>query len=305
VQALSRFGSAARGQPVYDGGTHIERLFRTIYLIDYFTNSAFRAELQHVLNRGGAVHTVQRAIHIGKVPLELTRHNDSLAAVSSALALLSNAVMAWNTIHMPRAVDQIEATSGETVQAGDFTRRRPRARDSKFAPTVDQDAPRCQYVCHRAFASLLEFRPMSARRAALRRATDSHVIQKQNQPDSNYLISRGILIGPARKTASSQDQPTVAKCIEIKDRPAPAKSTITPGSQRGCCWSNRRSRAGFVRRACSVTWQHRARRPLLGEILRREHEGDQHELVNLRQELSRLHAGIFDAYMATRKVQHR
>ncbi|KAA1014594.1 hypothetical protein FVF58_06625 [Paraburkholderia panacisoli] len=44
---------------------------------------------------------------------------------------------------------------------------------------------------------------------------------------------------------------------------------------------------------------------LLGEILRREHEGDQHELVSLREELSRLHAGLFDAYMATRKVQHR
>ena len=44
---------------------------------------------------------------------------------------------------------------------------------------------------------------------------------------------------------------------------------------------------------------------LLGEILRREHEGDQHELVRLRQELSRLHGGLFDAYMATRKVQHR
>jgi hypothetical protein len=40
-------------------------------------------------------------------------------------------------------------------------------------------------------------------------------------------------------------------------------------------------------------------------ILRREHEGDQHELVSLREELSRLHAGLFDAYMATRKVQHR
>lgn len=44
---------------------------------------------------------------------------------------------------------------------------------------------------------------------------------------------------------------------------------------------------------------------LLGEILRREHEGDQHELIGLRQELRRLHAGLFDVYMATRKVQHR
>jgi hypothetical protein len=44
---------------------------------------------------------------------------------------------------------------------------------------------------------------------------------------------------------------------------------------------------------------------LLGEILRREREGDQHELVSLRQELSRLHADLFDVYMTTRKVQHR
>ncbi|CAB3774185.1 hypothetical protein [Paraburkholderia humisilvae] len=44
---------------------------------------------------------------------------------------------------------------------------------------------------------------------------------------------------------------------------------------------------------------------LLGELLRREHEGDQHKLVSLRQRLSRLHAGLFRAYMATRKVQHR
>jgi hypothetical protein len=44
---------------------------------------------------------------------------------------------------------------------------------------------------------------------------------------------------------------------------------------------------------------------LLGEILRREHEGDQYELVSLRQDFSRLHPGLFEAYMVTRKVQHR
>lgn len=44
---------------------------------------------------------------------------------------------------------------------------------------------------------------------------------------------------------------------------------------------------------------------LLAEILRREHEGDQHELIRLRQDFSRLHAALFEAYMATRMVQHR
>ena len=44
---------------------------------------------------------------------------------------------------------------------------------------------------------------------------------------------------------------------------------------------------------------------LLGEILRREHEGDLRELVSLRQELNRLHAELFGMYMATRRVQYR
>lgn len=115
VQALARFGSAARGQPLYDGGVHLGRLFRTIFLIDYFTVPVFRGELQHALNRGEAVHNVQRAIHQGKIPVELTRHRHSMMAVSSALTLLTNAVMAWNTEHMQRALDTIEKLGNQPV----------------------------------------------------------------------------------------------------------------------------------------------------------------------------------------------
>ncbi|MFP3632053.1 Tn3 family transposase, partial [Burkholderia sp. SIMBA_045] len=61
-----------------------------------------------VLNRGEAIHTVQRAIHQGKIPAELTRHRHSIMAVSSALSLLTNVVLAWNTMHMQQAVDRIE-----------------------------------------------------------------------------------------------------------------------------------------------------------------------------------------------------
>ncbi len=59
-----------------------------------------------------AVHTVQRAIHIGRIPVELTRRQESLAAVSSALTLLSNILVAWNTTHMQRALENIEASRG-------------------------------------------------------------------------------------------------------------------------------------------------------------------------------------------------
>ncbi len=125
VQALTRFGAAARGQHVYEAGVHLGRLFRTIFLVDYFTNSAFRQEMQHALNRGEAVHTVQRAIHYGKIPLELARHDASLAAVSSSLTLLTNAVMAWNTLHMQHALEAIEALGGESMRAEDLRQIAP------------------------------------------------------------------------------------------------------------------------------------------------------------------------------------
>lgn len=86
VQALQRFGSAARGQDVYDGGVQLGRLLRSIFLIDYFTNPAFLRELRHALNRGEAVHAVQRAVHTGKIPTELAKRPESLAAVSSSLS---------------------------------------------------------------------------------------------------------------------------------------------------------------------------------------------------------------------------
>ncbi len=125
IDALTRFGSSARGQAVYDGGVHIGRLFRTIFLIDYFTNVAFRSELQHVLNRGEAVHNVQRAIHVGKIPVELARRPESLSAVSSALTLLSNILMAWNTTHMQQTLEGLEATRGQPLDAEQLRRIAP------------------------------------------------------------------------------------------------------------------------------------------------------------------------------------
>lgn len=121
VEALTRFGSAARGHPVYDEGVHSGRLFGSIFLIDYFTNTSFRTELQHVLNRGEAVHVVQRAIHVGRIPVEL----DSLSAVSSVLTLLANILMAWNPTHMQHALDVLQASGVESPGAEQLRRIAP------------------------------------------------------------------------------------------------------------------------------------------------------------------------------------
>jgi TnpA family transposase len=113
VQALTRFGSAARGQSVYDGGVQFGQMLCTIFKVDYLLNPAFSSEIRHALNRGESSHTLQHAIHSGKIPAALSKRTESLAAVSSALSLLSNSVMAWNASHMQTAWEGIKEAGGE------------------------------------------------------------------------------------------------------------------------------------------------------------------------------------------------
>ena len=44
INVLARFGSAARGDPLYEVGVVIGRLLRTAFLADYFVNPAFQRE---------------------------------------------------------------------------------------------------------------------------------------------------------------------------------------------------------------------------------------------------------------------
>ena len=113
VQALDRYGSDARGQAAYDAGVQLGKMLTSLYLMDYFLNPEFRAEVRHALNRGEAMHTLQRAIHDGQIPNDLAKRDDSLLGVSSALSLLSNIVVAWNTEGMQAALDGIRAVGVE------------------------------------------------------------------------------------------------------------------------------------------------------------------------------------------------
>lgn len=109
VTALQRFGSAAQGDPIYRAAQQLGRLLRTIYLCDYFTNPIFRREITRLLNRGEHVHTLQHAIHLGAVRHDRGRRPDEMIAISGALTLLSNLVIAWQANRMQTAVTSLEA----------------------------------------------------------------------------------------------------------------------------------------------------------------------------------------------------
>ena len=106
VTALARFGSAARGDPIYEAGVQLGKLLRTAFLADYFVNAAFRRELRRVLNRGEDVNALKRAIYKGRVAQAQARRADEMQAVADALSLLANIVMAWNNAQMQAVLDR-------------------------------------------------------------------------------------------------------------------------------------------------------------------------------------------------------
>ena len=106
VSVMARFGSAARGDPLYEVGVGIGRLLRTIFLADYFVKPAFRRELLRVLNRGEATNALKRLIYTGRVANYQAKSEDEMQAVADALNLLANIVMAWNTAKMQAIFDR-------------------------------------------------------------------------------------------------------------------------------------------------------------------------------------------------------
>jgi len=117
VLALERFGSAAQGDRTHSAGMHLGRLIRTIYLCDYFANPVFRRELHRILNHGESVHALERAIYIGRVSPARGRRSDELVAISGALTLLTNLVMAWNTSRAQTVIDSWTTAHRKRVSA--------------------------------------------------------------------------------------------------------------------------------------------------------------------------------------------
>lgn len=105
-EALEKLGSAAKGSPMHKAADELGKLLRSIFLCDYFTIPDFRREIHTLLNRGESVHQLQRAIYYGRVAAERGRRRDELRAISGSHALLTNIVIAWNTMKMQEVADR-------------------------------------------------------------------------------------------------------------------------------------------------------------------------------------------------------
>lgn len=108
ILACQKYGSDALGDKVRAAGNQFGQVLRTLFLCDYYTIPSFRRELHRVLNRGEAVHVLQRAIYSGRMPHQKGRTEESLEAISGSLTLLANLLMAWTTQQIQLASKRLE-----------------------------------------------------------------------------------------------------------------------------------------------------------------------------------------------------
>jgi len=82
---------------------------RSLFLLDYLTKPDFRREVHKLLSQGESVHFLQRALMAGNIQAKHGRTTREITAVSGALSLLTNIVMAWNTQAMQSVINRIPA----------------------------------------------------------------------------------------------------------------------------------------------------------------------------------------------------
>ncbi len=100
------------------------RLIKTIFILRYLENEAYRRRIEVQLNKGEAIHALRRTLffaHEGKIRRKQEEEQNNQAL---CLTLLTNAVIAWNTVYMQAVIEQLR-TEGHPVQEQDLVHLSP------------------------------------------------------------------------------------------------------------------------------------------------------------------------------------
>lgn len=106
---LNRLGSYARQNSVHQALAEMGRAYKTIFLLGYLDDEALHRHIGRELNKGEASHGLSRFLCFGKEGTLRGREFEDQVHTFSCLAVLHNAVVAWNTRQMERTVEQLRA----------------------------------------------------------------------------------------------------------------------------------------------------------------------------------------------------
>jgi TnpA family transposase len=123
---LRRLASSAPSDRLAKALTALGRALRTLYLLRYIHDEDLRGQMQLQVNRGEARHQLARRLFFANQGAFQTGDYEQIMNKATCLGLLSNAALVWNTVHMSRIIDQLQA-SGEMITQEELARISPLA----------------------------------------------------------------------------------------------------------------------------------------------------------------------------------
>ena len=100
------------------------RLIKTLYLLRFIDDEAYRRRILVQLNRGEGRHQLARVVFHGKRGELRQRYREGQEDQLGSLGLVVNVIVLWNTIYMDAALNQLRA-EGFDVRAEDLARLSP------------------------------------------------------------------------------------------------------------------------------------------------------------------------------------
>ena len=121
MRTLQRGGSlSGLGKAVAELG----RVEKTLYLLQYVDDEAYRQRILKQLNRGELRHSVARAVFHGRKGEIRQKYREGMEDQLGALGLVVNAIVLWNTLYMQEALGELRRL-GKIENEADIARLSP------------------------------------------------------------------------------------------------------------------------------------------------------------------------------------
>ncbi len=112
---VSKLQAMQRQNPLQQAIQELGRIAKTWHILSYIDDQAFRRRVLIGLNKGETLHSMARAIFFGRQGRFMDRGYEAQLNRASALSLVLNAIVVWNTRHFDRAQEKL-AQLGDPVE---------------------------------------------------------------------------------------------------------------------------------------------------------------------------------------------
>lgn len=118
LQAYPRQNALARALQAYG------RLIKTRFILRYIESEELRRRIHGQLNKGEALHALREFLFFANKGKVRRKQEEAQRNQAGCLNLLTNAVVAWNTVYMTEVIKRLRA-EGYPVQEEDLARLSP------------------------------------------------------------------------------------------------------------------------------------------------------------------------------------